>query len=310
MFPKVLGSVHLGSRSQLLALTVATLAAGLLGVRLIMGKGLGLRSVPRAIVHTIRSIADHERVAALSQGQYTNVLFLHHSTGELLIERGGLREGLTAAGLDFWDQSYNEIGLRNPAGNRTGYSYFVYQDNTDPDGLTRIFSQTAYDWPINTLSGLLQHEVIILKSCFLPANNIMSDRQLKEYQDWYSHMRDVMVEHPDKLFILLTTPPVNPTETSPAAAARAMQLARWLASDTFDAGHPNIAIFDLFSYLAETDPLAQDVGMLRLPYRNGGNSHPNRRANEIVGPILVDFIVGAIDEFRMARLEETAVNDK
>jgi hypothetical protein len=146
-----------------------------------------------------------------------------------------------------------------------------------------------------------------LKSCFLPANDITSDQQLEQNQRWYLQMRDTMDRHSDKLFILLTTPPVNPAETNPAAAARARQLAQWLASDAFIAGHPNVAVFDLYSYLAETNPAAPDFGMLRLDYRKGDDSHPNRLAMETVGPVLVDFVVGTIDAYQSSLKLQTPI---
>jgi hypothetical protein len=37
---------------------------------------------------------------------------LHHSCGHNLIEQGGVREGLTALGYEFYDHGYNEHGLR------------------------------------------------------------------------------------------------------------------------------------------------------------------------------------------------------
>lgn len=107
------------------------------------------------------------------------MVWLHHSVGNNLIEQGGVRELFTAAGYQFWDQGYNWQQLRDPNGRTTGYAYTVPDDNTDPDGLARIFSQPAYDLPLNTLSGLLQHEVILFKSCF-PASAIGTDADLQK----------------------------------------------------------------------------------------------------------------------------------
>ena len=43
--------------------------------------------------------------------QPTRIFFLHHSCGHNLIEQGGVREGLTALGYEFYDHGYNEHGL-------------------------------------------------------------------------------------------------------------------------------------------------------------------------------------------------------
>jgi hypothetical protein len=280
----------------LISLIIVIGLVGFFSYRLLRGRGL--KSLPRNIVSVVRAVSDRQAISQTSKGKYTNIIFLHHSTGENLILQGGVRERFTQAGNSFWDHSYNELGLRDPAGKYTGYSYVVPGDNTDPDGMARIFSQRAYDLPINTLSGLLQHEVIIIKSCFAPANNIKSDQQLEQYISWYIGIRNTMDRYPDKVFVILTSPPLNPAETNPEEAIRARAFADWLKSEEFLSGHPNIFTFDLFENLAESNPAAPDFNMLRQSYRNGSDSHPNQLANETIAPLVVDFVTGAIAQFQ------------
>jgi hypothetical protein len=272
--------------------------AALLAARLISGRGLGLRSMPYAALSLVRAVLNQEKVASTSEGNYTNILFLHQSTGNNLIEQGGVRELFTAAGYDFWDHSYNNPGLRNPEGKYTGYAYNVPRNNTAPDGFADIFSQRVFEKPVNTLSALMQHEVIIFKSCFAPANHITSDRQLQQYKDWYRGMRGVMDQHPEKLFVVVTPPPLNPSETNADEAARARQFANWLKSEAFLGGRANITTFDFYALLAEEDPASPEVNMLRKDYRWGADSHPIRVANEALGPVFVDFVMDAVEQFR------------
>jgi hypothetical protein len=276
------------------------LAAVLFSIRLVTGKGLGLRSLPRSVLSMVKAVGDSATVKSYNQGEYTNVIFLHHSTGENLIVQGGVRERLAQAGYDFWDQGYNQPGLHGPDGKPTGYSYNVPGDNTDPDGLARIFSQRVYSLPINTFSGLLQHEVILTKSCFAPTSNISNDEQLAQYERYYVEMRDSISPHPDKIFVILTQPPLNPAETNPQEAIRARKLANWLKSDEYLNSYPNLFIFDLFDYLAVGEPASPEYSMLRPEYRNGRDSHPNKTANEQIGPILVEFVKNTIQGFRAA----------
>ena len=49
-----------------------------------------------------------------SKGDYTNVIFLHHSTGRALIAEGDVRPLLTELGYQFWDHGYNHEGLVRP----------------------------------------------------------------------------------------------------------------------------------------------------------------------------------------------------
>ncbi len=295
---KINSRIRIGVLAFVVVAVIGFLA--LLSMRLITGRGLGLRSLPRSILSLARSVSDRRTVINDSKGNYTNIIFLHHSTGDNLIEQGGVRELFTQAGYDFWDHSYNSPGLRDPSGKYTGYSYNVPRDNTDPDGLAVIFSQRFYNLPLNTLSGLLQHEVIIIKSCFAPANHITSDQQLEQYKSWYLGMREVMDRHPDKLFIVVTSPPLNPAETNPAEAARARIFAQWLNSEEFLSGHLNVFTFDLFGNLAEDNPSATDYNMLRQAYRNGDDSHPNQKANEVIGPVLVNYVIDMIRQYQTA----------
>ncbi len=99
-------------------------------------------------------------------------------------------------------------------------------------------------------------------------------------------------QHPDKLFIAFTSPPLVPNETSPDAAARARRWAEYLTSDEFLTGHPNFVVFDFFNLLADDD------GFLRAEYRGDEyDSHPNETANQTVGPVFVAFVDEAIRAF-------------
>lgn len=273
----------------------------LVAVRLITGQSLGLwtfaSSQIRSTSSLVQAVFDGRSVSSYSHGDFTNIIFLHHSTGYNLIQQGGVRETLTEAGYDFWDHDYNSYGLRRPDGTAAGYSYNIPNDNTDPDGLARIFDQSAYELPLNAFSGLLQHEVIAFKSCF-PVSHISSNEQLENYRAYYLAIRDTMDKHPDKIFIVLTPPPLNSAATDVEAGTRARAFADWLISDEYLDGHPNVFTFDFFDYLAGDDPDSSDYNMLREEYSEGTDSHPNQTANETIGPRFVDFIINAVQTYK------------
>lgn len=271
---------------------------GVLAAILVLVAGLALRGqgLRMALVHRGRALLDHPHVT--SRGDLTNVIFLHHSVGRNLINQGEVRERLTEVGFQFWDHDYNWEGLTRPDGTLAGYSYGIPDDNTDPDGLARLFAQRVYPWPLNALSGLMQHEVIAFKSCF-PVSDITSDEQLEGYKAHYLSIRQVMDQYREKVFIVVTPPPLNPAATDAQTAARARAFAEWLKSDEFLTGHPNVFTFDLFGLLAEGDPAAPDFNMLRASYREGEDSHPNRLANEVIGPLFADFIIEATQTYRV-----------
>jgi hypothetical protein len=241
-----------------------------------------------------------------TDGTYTNVIFLHHSTGKSLIAQGDVRALLAERGYAFWDHDYNTVGLTRPDGTRTGTSYDVPElnpgtrggGNTDPEGLALLFAQPAHDPPDNAFSRLLQHEVLIFKSCF-PNSAIKSAEMLEQHRAWYLGMRDVIDQHPDKIFILLTTPPLHPAGTTLEHAARARALSNWLRSDEFLIGHPNLFVFDFFGLLADSE-----TNMLRSEYQidsDTADSHPNALANQTIGPLFVDFVDKAVQTYRATR---------
>ncbi|HIE57826.1 MAG TPA: hypothetical protein EYP88_06315 [Anaerolineales bacterium] len=286
-----------------LALLLVVIAVGaILSIyRLVTGKSLGLRGYVAYRVYLVKNLAkaiQGSSAITSTSGNFQNIVFLHHSTGTNLIRQGNMRELFREAGYNFWDHGYNEQGLRTPEGASTGYNYNIPGDNTNPGGFYRIFNQTEYPFPLNAYSGLLQHEVIIFKSCFRPTNHIRSDEQLEQYKTWYLGIRDEMDRHPEKIFIIITAPPLNPAETNPEEAARARIFADWLKSDEYLDGHANVFTFDFFNVLAESDPDAEDHNMLQAAYRDGNDSHPNQLANETIAPILVDFIIEAIESYR------------
>jgi len=234
---------------------------------------------------------------------FRSMVFLHHSTGENLIVQGRVREQLAGKGYAFWDHGYNWYGLTRPDGRRTRTHYGIPESrpgvdtggNTDPEGLAVLFSQPVGNTPGNAFSRLLQHRVLIFKSCF-PNSAIKDDAALGGRKALYLKMRDAVDEHPDRLFILLTTPPLHPKETTPSEAEHARVLARWLSSEAFLGGRPNLRVFDFFDLLA--DP---GTHMLKGEYQlkgDSGDSHPNAKANESVGPLLVDFLEQAVQGFR------------
>jgi hypothetical protein len=238
-----------------------------------------------------------------SDGSYANVIFLHHSTGRALIDEGDVRPLLTERGYRFWDHDYNQRGLVRPDGTPTGASYHIPgsrgRGNTNVDGLAKLFSQPLTDPPSNAFSRLLQHEVIIVKSCF-PNSAIKDDKMGAQFQSWYLLMRDAMDQHPDRIFIIVTSPPLHPLATNADEARRARAIANWLKSDDYLAGHSNVFVFDFFNSLA--DP---STNTLRAEYQvspDERNSHPNPLANESIGPLFVDFIDEAVGTYKRGEL--------
>lgn len=264
---------------------------------LITGYGFNLRRFGGDTKRLALLLINSQRIKNYSKGEFTNIVFLHLSVGANLILEGNVRGLLSQTGYTFWDQGYNEWGMVNPDGTSTGYHYRVPSNNTSPDGLANIFSQHLYSLPINTFSALMQHEVLIFKSCY-PASDISSDEKLEQYKNWYRQIREITDQYPEHVFIFLTAPPLNPAATNLDIAARARVFNNWIKSDEFLQGHTNIYVFDFFDLLAESDPTSPEYNMLRTEYREGIDSHPNKQANEMIGPLFVGFIIKTVESVR------------
>ena len=144
----------------------------------------------------------------------TNLFFLHHSTGDGLIVEGDMRSVIASYNSShgtqfvFWDHGYNSDGLRNAQGDVTGTNYNIPGDNTDPDGLYNLWTSTETEY-VNARNQILNnHQVIAFKSCF-PASDIPDAATLAQYQAWYLGMRDFFDTRTDRLFIVMSTPPLH-----------------------------------------------------------------------------------------------------
>ena len=231
----------------------------------------------------------------------TNLFFLHHSTGEGIIVEGHMRRYIadynTAHGtrFKFWDHGYNSDGLRNPAGRFPGVCYNIPGDNTDPDGLWRLWTSQAVGYVTCRNLILDHHGVIAFKSCF-PASAIPDAATLNQRKQWYLAMRGFFDTRLDKVFVVMSTPPLHRLATNPTEAKNARRFANWLKSPTYLSGHPNVRCFDLFNRLAEPDDGSPTANMLQYEYEGShsdSDSHPNARANRAVGPAFAQALTNA-----------------
>jgi hypothetical protein len=223
---------------------------------------------------------------------FEEILFIHHSVGEDLINNGEVRSRFTSAGYHFWDHGYNYDGLRDPNGNSTGRNFNIPDDNTDPEGYYNLFQEGNLSIPGHALNQIMMYEVIMFKSCY-PAASIPDETTLADYKRYYLSIRDFMDRHPEKIFIPFTTPARHPAETNATEAANARAFANWLTSSEYTSGHPNVFPFNFFGLLADSS------NMLRPEYRPSYvDSHPNERAGREIGPVLVNFVINAIQSYR------------
>jgi len=238
------------------------------------------------------------------------VMFIHHSTGQNIILEGALRGFISdlnaqnGTNIEFWDHSQNAYGITNGDGARLYRNYNIPDDNTDPDGLNKLWTtdNAARD------SLMANFDTIAFKPCYYPTSYITTDAGLLHYKQMYLEMMDFFDQHPEKTFIIVTPPALHQFRNSLAIAARARNLAEWLACDEFLNGHPNVKTFDYFDLIAEPDENSDMYNMLAYEYErdhDGSDWHPNEAASILAAPVMAEYIYNAMSGSTTSAVPET-----
>lgn len=230
------------------------------------------------------------------------ILFIHHSTGALLLFFGRIRKLLREKNpnIELWDHGYNlyspkflapifgpitfKTGLSDENGKITGIDFDINISNNSPKEYSEIFSRKPDDY---TLKNILSFDVIIFKNCF-PTSKIENKEKLEQYKKYYSQIMKNISNYKNK-FIIFTPPPLRTETTKPEWADNARSLTAFMNEEAKK--YSNISILDFFDLL--TDKEGNNKNMLKREYCNifiPVDSHPNIRANREVGKILVDYL--------------------
>jgi hypothetical protein len=268
--------------------------------------------VRRSDVLFILCLATLSAAAALPAGAALpvrdDIIFIHHSIGRGLIDpyTASARDSLATwnarngTQVVLWDHDYGPDhpvwGLTDPLGINLGYAYGEEFNNTiQVAGYRALFctDNAARD-------SLLDNHAII---AFKPGYEsgwlwLLDDAQLDSAKADYLAMRDFFDQHPDRLFIVVTQPPLH--RNAPyldGRKDRARALSRWLRSPEFLGGRQNLATFDLFDQLATPDdPRDPYCNTLKYEYEldhTNSDPHPNDVADHVVGPLFALFLYRA-----------------
>lgn len=151
----------------------------------------------------------------------------------------------------------------------------------------------------------IENDIVMISSSFT-GNDITSNgspayanpddctRTVANYQVSYNALKEVFASYPDKLFIIVTAPPLAPSQTTEDIAKRAVFFNDWLRSDYLTIYYSqtrlkNVFVFDLFGILIN------EYGVLREEFQvYSDDSHPNRAANETLTQDFIPFLKSAI----------------
>ncbi len=126
-----------------------------------------------------------------------------------------------------------------------------------------------------------ENQVIVFKSCFpnsdlsgtpkdAPGTELNYDLTVSNAKAVYNNLLTYFATKQDKLFVVITAPPLMRSETNAVRAANARAFNNWLVNDWLaDYPHANVAVFDFFNVLTSSggSPAVNDAG------KETGNHH-------------------------------------
>ncbi len=211
------------------------------------------------------------------------LIFIHHSVGEDWLDdtKGGLGKALMDNNYFVSDTNYGwgppdlDAGSENIGDHTdTGYWYSWFAGPHSSTYLSALYAESGQNTasPYSRLSQNPggENEIVMFKSCFPNSNlggspndppaqgqNLLRGQPAGEEvqtvqnaKGIYNDLLGYFATRQDKLFIVVTAPPLIESETTPEAAANARALNSWLVNDWL-AGYPhqNVAVFDFFNVL-------------------------------------------------------------
>lgn len=254
---------------------------------------------------SVRTVEDGERLSLDPNppAQPVRLVFIHHSVGENWLDdsQGGLAGALMQNNYFVSDTNYGwgpadaDAGSEN-IGDHTDIGYW-YNWFVGPNSFTYMNAlYTESDQNTSTPYSRLasnpggESEIVMFKSCF-PNSNLGGSTEdhpdegrnllrgqgsgseahtVRNAMGIYNDLLEYFVTRQDKLFIVVTAPPLKESETTPEAAENARAFNLWLVEDWLeDYPYQNVVVFDFYNVLTSNggSPEVNDSG------KNSGNHH-------------------------------------
>lgn len=241
------------------------------------------------------------------------LIFIHHSTGENWLTDGYGDLGRTLGENNYFVSDTNYGWGPDAIGDRTDIPNWTewFASGSTPTYMNALFNESgqnsSYTRTLPDPGG--ENQIVMFKSCF-PNSNLDGNPNDPpgDYEDMtvsgakyvYNTILQYFATRPDKLFIVITAPPVS----DPTFAANARAFNNWLVNDWLrENNYPlnNVAVFDFYNIL--TDPNAHHrfangrvehvLGSRNTLYYPSEDDHPSakgsRKATEEFVPLLNVF---------------------
>lgn len=249
------------------------------------------------------------------------LVFIHHSTGQSWLDdgNGGLGIALKNAGYYVSDTNYgwgpDGIGNNTDVGHwwtwfrgpkASTYTAALYADSDDTCGFSRMATNPGGP-----------NEVVMFKSCFpnsavygSPSDAVpaIGSNPLKggsgpltvgNAKGVYLDLLEYFKLHPEKLFVLIVSPPLRAADTNASCAANARYLANWLTDPNgWLKGYPlrNVVAFDYYTVLTggrhtvSAGAIVHTAGASNYLAYPTGDSHPSATGQRRAATDFVPFL--------------------
>lgn len=239
--------------------------------------------------------------------QTVKLIFIHHSTGEnwLADDNGGLGLALRDNNYFVSDTNYgwgpDNIGDTTDIGHWWNWFRGDQRDVYMQALFTEFGQNSTYSRLASDPDPARQNQIILLKSCFPnsqldgnPSDPATTGTNPLRGQDAYSEYHTVanakgiyndllayFAAHTDKLFVVITAPPLRSADTDAAHATNARAFNNWLINDWLS-GYPykNVAVYDFYNVLTSNGGSTNinDLGSVNGNHHrwwNGAIQHQN-----------------------------------
>lgn len=229
-----------------------------------------------AVAHTVPGIAQPAADDPNPPTQTVKLIFIHHSTGEnwLADGNGGLGQGLRDNNYFVSDTNYgwgpDAIGDTTDIGHWWNWFRGDQRDIYMQALFTEFGQNSTYSRLAADPDPARPNQVILFKSCFpnsqlsgSPSDPATTGTNPLRGQDAYSEYHTVanakgiyndlliyFAAHQDKLFVVITAPPLRSADTDASHAANARAFNNWLINNWLsDYPYKNVAVYDFYNVL-------------------------------------------------------------
>ncbi|MEX1307764.1 MAG: hypothetical protein AB1Z19_04480, partial [Eubacteriales bacterium] len=232
-----------------------------------------------------------------AEGDTVNLIFIHHSVGENWLN-DGLCEMLNANNIHVSDTYYGWSDMGDYTDTEDWPRWF--NDDVMPNVYHKLDTETASN---GIAPGEGENTIIMFKSCF-PNSEV--GKSIDDEKAIYDSLLSYFAKHPDKMFVLITSPPmqkIRHPEKTRELTNYLVDKNGWLKDYSLN----NVYVFDLYNVLTApenhhwlidgTEEHVVTGDSNTLYYDSGGDDHPSTEGNIKATEEFVPLLLYWYDQF-------------